>query len=87
MDWKSINWTDDSDLEKVWVAYKKLLWKLVGIVKNFLKSLVYYMFLIWVFMGIFDSQGFERTLIILLVGLFYVRIKRDYYGDAKNTSN
>ena len=80
MDWKSINWTDDDDLEKVWVAYKQLLRKLVGIVKNFLKSLVYYMFLIWVFMSIFDSQGFERTLIILLVGLFYVRIKRDYNG-------
>ena len=81
------DWSSDDDLEKIWVAYKNLLWKLFRTAKNFLVSLVYYMFLIWVFMSVFDSQGFERTLIILLIGVFYVRIKREYYGISKNTSD
>ena len=80
MDLLKINWSDPADLDLVWVAYKKLIFKLLGFAKNFVISIVYYMFLAWVFLSIYGEYGFEKTLIILLIGVFYVRIKRDYYG-------
>ena len=73
-----MDFRNDDDLEKVWLWYKGLLWKMGNFAWDLAKSLLYYALLLWIFLGIFELYGFERTLIILLIGVFYVRIKRGY---------
>jgi len=65
-------------LDLIWIEYKKLMWIGFCLFKTFAKSIIYYYFLIWIFLGIFDRYGFERTLIILLIGIFYVRVKKSW---------
>jgi hypothetical protein len=76
--WKDFDLGDDAFLDFVWLKYKRLLWSLGCLAFDLGKSLLYYSFLLWIFLSIFELYGFEKTLVILLIGVFYVRIKRGY---------
>lgn len=61
------------DLDKKLRAFIKIAFHYV---KAIIWATIYYSFLLWIFLNIYQYAGFERTLIILLIGIFYVRVKR-----------
>ena len=53
--------------------------KFKGLVKRALKFIpiiLGYSFMSWMFIGVYDAIGFEKTLIILLVGVFYYGLRQ-----------
>ena len=59
-------------LNKLSITVLATTWSLVW---SFGKILVPYLFAIWVFLAIFDRIGFEKTLIILLIGVLNYGIR------------
>ena len=67
-------WQTQSDNYRHWYMSKfKLLLKKVG---KFIPILIGYSFMSWMFVGLYDSVGFEKTLIILLVGVLWYGIRQ-----------
>ena len=71
------------DFEKLERQTAELQKKNIAIIKKLFKffktmglSLAGYLFLSFIFLGIYDRFGFDRTLIILLIGIFYIHIKK-----------
>lgn len=71
------------DLEKLERQTEELQKKNIAFIKKLFKffktmgiSLAGYLFLSFIFLSIYDRFGFERTLIILLIGIFYIHIKK-----------
>ena len=52
--------------------FKSLLKRLV----KFVPIIIGYSFMSWMFIGVYDTIGFEKTLIILLVGVFWYGIRQ-----------
>lgn len=73
---------DDKTLDNLEAKLKSLQKKTIHLIIRLLKgikgiagTILMYMLLSWLFLNIYDSLGFEKTIIILLVGLinFYLR--------------
>jgi len=69
------NWTLLTS--KLFVYNLIMLKKLLKFAGNLIPIIIGYSFMSWIFLGIYDSQGFDRTLIILLVGVFWYGIRRN----------
>ena len=54
-------------------TFKKLLKKIV----KFIPILIGYSFMSWMFIGLYDTIGFEKTLIVLLVGVLWYGIRQN----------
>jgi len=55
---------------------KKAFKKLTGLMVKFGSTAIVYSFLVWLFLSIYDRLGFEKTLIILAVGVIHYGIRR-----------
>lgn len=74
---------NETNVKKLEDFYKKLfnMWinsvkRIFGMIKNFAVMLIQYAFMSYIYLSIYDSWGFEKTIIILLIGVvvFAVRI-------------
>ena len=67
-------WETNMNKYQKWYYSKfKIFLKKVG---NFIPIIIGYSFMTWIFMGVYDSLGFEKTLIILLVGVFWYGLRQ-----------
>lgn len=58
-------------------AIIKINQALIKFLIKFGSILISYSFLVWIFFSIYDRAGFEKTLIILLVGVINYGIRRN----------
>ena len=67
-------WENKADKYQAWYLskFKTLVKKVI----KFIPILIGYSFMSWMFIGVYDSIGFEKTLIILLVGVFWYGIRQ-----------
>ena len=68
------NWTLLTS--KLFVYNLIMMKKLLKFTANLIPIIIGYSFMSWIFLGLYDSQGFDKTLIILLVGVFWYGIRR-----------
>lgn len=66
-------WQNKSDA--MLIAYFKLFKKLLKKMGKFIPIIIGYSIMSWMFLGVYDTIGFEKTLIILLVGVFWYGIR------------
>ena len=53
-------------------TFKRFLKKVI----KFIPILIGYSFMSWMFIGLYDSIGFDKTLIVLLVGVLWYGIRQ-----------
>lgn len=67
-------WEKTSDKYHKWYMKNlKIMFKKIG---KFIPILIGYSFMSWMFIGLYDSVGFDKTLIILLVGVLWYGIRQ-----------
>jgi len=66
-------WEQTTD--KLTTLWLKLFKKLLKWVFKLIPIIVGYSIMSWMFIGVYDTIGFEKTLIILLVGVFWYGIR------------
>jgi len=58
-----------------WQEYSKTkFFQTLHFLKSTALALIYYSFLSFIFLSLYDRFGFERTLLVLLIGVFYVKL-------------
>lgn len=68
-----LDWIEKTDkLQEKYFALLKKLFKKIG---HFIPIIIGYTFMAWIFTGMMDTIGFEKTLIILLAGVFYYGLR------------
>lgn len=67
-----------SRLEKLQEFNLKMLKKWFSIFKKMAINTVFYFFLIYVFLQIYNNFGFEITLIVLLIGIFFINWQKGF---------
>ena len=78
LDWvKTVN-----DLEKIQSELIKQEKKLLSILWSLAKNIVAYLFTLWIYLGIYDALGWERTLIALGVGVILFGIKNNLVRET-----
>lgn len=65
--------TTANKYQKWYISNFKLLLKKIA---KFIPILIGYSIMSWMFIGLYDSIGFEKTLIILLVGVLWYGIRQ-----------
>ena len=59
--------------QKLYITtFKRLIKKII----KFIPILIGYSFMSWMFIGLYDSIGFDKTLIVLLVGVLWYGIRQ-----------
>ena len=78
LDWeKTVN-----DLEKIQSELMKREKQLIGFLWVLFKNIVAYLFTLWIYLGIYDAFGWERTLIALGVGVILFGIKNNIVRES-----
>ncbi len=67
-------WEETTAKYQKW--YMKKLKFVIKKISKFIPIIIGYSFMSWMFIGVYDSIGFEKTLIILLVGVFWYGIRQ-----------
>ena len=70
-----IKWEKTS--KKFQDLYIKTFKTFIKKVINFIPILIGYSFMSWMFIGLYDTIGFEKTLIVLLVGVLWYGIRQN----------
>ena len=70
------------DIEKFADNYKKKLWvqekKLLIFFKMLFFSILKYMFMAWIYLGVYAMFGWERTLIVMFVGIMIFNLNSTF---------
>jgi len=70
-----VKWEQTS--KKYQDLYIKTFKTFIKKVINFIPILIGYSFMSWMFLGLYDTIGFDKTLIVLLVGVLWYGIRQN----------